>query len=53
MADQTTFNLLDPFSSVDLGIADMADGVKQWAISNREIIQPIKNFFNKADCWHR
>ncbi|MTI02229.1 proline/glycine betaine ABC transporter permease [Roseibium sp. RKSG952] len=45
MAD-TEFNILDPFSSVDLGLAESADGVKQWAISNRGIIQPIKNFFN-------
>ena len=40
------FSLLDPFSSVDLGIADTADGVKVWAINNRAVIQPIKNFFN-------
>ncbi|WP_170333305.1 ABC transporter permease [Ruegeria arenilitoris] len=45
MADKE-FNILDPFSSVDLGLAESADGVKQWAISNRGIIQPIKNFFN-------
>ena len=45
MAD-AEFNILDPFSSVDLGLAESADGVKQWAISNRGIIQPIKNFFN-------
>lgn len=41
-----SFNLLDPFSSVDLDIAGRADGIKQWAISNREAIQPIKNFFD-------
>lgn len=40
------FSILDPFSSVDLGIADSANGVKQWAIDNRETIQPIKHFFN-------
>jgi len=45
MADND-FNILDPFSSVDLGIADSADGVKQWAIANRGVIQPIKRFFN-------
>ncbi|MAY61786.1 MAG: glycine/betaine ABC transporter permease [Rhizobiales bacterium] len=43
---ETEFNLLDPFSSIDLGIADMTDGIKQWAIGNREIIQPVKNVFN-------
>lgn len=41
------FNILDPFSSVDLGIAESADGVKQWAIENRGVIQPIKRFFNE------
>ena len=46
MAD-TEFSILDPFSTVDLGLADAADGVKQWAISNREVIQPIKRFFNE------
>lgn len=40
------FDILDPFRSVDLGIGDRADGIKQWAISNREAIQPIKSFFD-------
>lgn len=47
MAEEATFNILDPFSSVDLGIAQSADGVKQWAIENREIIQPIKSVLDK------
>ena len=47
MADEKSFNILDPFSSVDLGLAESADGVKQWAISNRGVIQPIKKFFNE------
>ncbi|PRZ49438.1 ABC transporter permease [Tritonibacter scottomollicae] len=47
MANETAFNILDPFSSVDLGIADKTDGIKQWAISNRDLIQPIKRFFNE------
>lgn len=47
MADKDReFSLLDPFSSVDLGLADSADGVKQWAIANRDLIQPTKRFFN-------
>ena len=46
MADKD-FNILDPFSSVDLGIAASADGVKQWAIENRGVIQPVKRFFNE------
>lgn len=45
MADPKPFDWLDPFSSVDLGIADTADGIKQWAISHRGVIQPFKNFF--------
>lgn len=40
-----SFDWLNPFASVDLGIASWADGIKQWAISNREMIQPIKQFF--------
>lgn len=35
---------LNPFSSVDLNIGERADGIKQWAISNRDTIQPIKQF---------
>ena len=44
MADEG-FNWLNPFASVDLGIATWADGIKHWAISHREMIQPIKQFF--------
>jgi glycine betaine/proline transport system permease protein len=47
MSDAKGFNILDPFSSIDLGLADSADGVKQWAIANRGIIQPIKKVFNE------
>lgn len=47
MAD-TSFNWLNPFASVDLGIASWADGIKHWAISHRELIQPIKQFFEKV-----
>ncbi|MBX9459319.1 MAG: ABC transporter permease subunit [Rhizobium sp.] len=45
MAEQG-FNWLDPFSSIDLGIAEHSDGIKQWAIENREAIQPFKFFFD-------
>lgn len=44
MADKT-FDWLNPFGSIDLGIATWADGIKQWAISNRDLIQPTKRFF--------
>lgn len=44
MADES-FDWLNPFASIDLGIATWADGIKHWAISNREMIQPIKRFF--------
>lgn len=46
MADEQGFNWLDPFSSIDLGIAEHSDGIKQWAIENREAIQPFKFFFD-------
>lgn len=40
-----TFDWLNPFASVDLGIGEWADGIKGWAISNRSLIQPMKSFF--------
>lgn len=46
MADGQGFNWLDPFSSIDLGIAEHSDGIKQWAIEHRESIQPFKFFFD-------
>src|SRR5690625_3009732 len=42
---------LDPFSSINLGIGRHADGIKQWAISNRDVIQPIKAFFDAMIKW--
>ncbi|QIE45235.1 ABC transporter permease subunit [Pseudohalocynthiibacter aestuariivivens] len=42
MTDQPRFNLLDPFANIDLGIADRADGIKDWATANRAAIQPFK-----------
>ncbi len=45
MADDP-FDWLDPFSSVDLGIGETADGIKQWSIDHREAIQPVKFFFD-------
>ena len=44
MAD--TFDWLNPFVSVDLDIAARADGIKGWAIANRESIQPLKQFLD-------
>jgi glycine betaine/proline transport system permease protein len=44
--EQKGFNILDPFSGVDLGIADWADGIKAWAAANRSVIQPVKKVFN-------
>jgi glycine betaine/proline transport system permease protein len=46
MADEKQFSILDPFRTTDLNIADWADGIKGWAISNRSVIQPFKNFLN-------
>ncbi|NGO53865.1 ABC transporter permease [Allomesorhizobium camelthorni] len=47
MADNETFDWLNPFASIDLDIDARSDGIKQWAIANREAIQPIKNFFGQ------
>ncbi|RWD19974.1 MAG: proline/glycine betaine ABC transporter permease [Mesorhizobium sp.] len=47
MPDEKSFDLLNPFKSIDLGIASWADGIKQWAISNRDVIEPVKVFFSK------
>jgi glycine betaine/proline transport system permease protein len=47
MADEA-FDWLNPFASIDLGIATWADGIKHWAISHREMIQPIKRFFESV-----
>lgn len=41
-----TFDWLNPFASIDLGIGRWADGVKGWAMSNRGVIQPLKSFFD-------
>ena len=41
-----TFDWLNPFASIDLGISAHADGIKAWAIANRQVLQPMKNFFN-------
>lgn len=46
MDDEKTFNWLNPFASIDLKIADYSDGIKQWAIDNRESIQPFKIFLD-------
>ena len=40
MADKE-FDWLNPFASIDLQIGERADGIKDWAIHNRELIQPI------------
>ena len=44
MADDTHFDWLNPFRSIDLGIAEQSDGIKAWAISHRETMQPLKTF---------
>lgn len=46
MAEEKGFQLLNPFLSIDLGIADWADGIKAWATENRDYVQPIKWFVN-------
>ncbi|MDE0308626.1 MAG: ABC transporter permease subunit [Acidiferrobacterales bacterium] len=46
MAEEKGFEVLNPFLSIDLGIADWADGIKTWASANRDMFQPIKWFVN-------
>jgi len=46
MAEEQSFDILDPFKSVDLGIADWADGIKAWASANRDTVQPLKWLVN-------
>lgn len=41
----TPSDWLNPFAMVDLNIGGHADGIKDWAISHRSAIQPLKNFF--------
>jgi glycine betaine/proline transport system permease protein len=41
-----TFDWLNPFASIDLGIGEWADGIKGWAMANRSLIQPMKGFFD-------
>ncbi|WP_272009905.1 ABC transporter permease [Roseovarius sp. ZX-A-9] len=48
MADDKSFSLLDPFQTVDLGLADWADGIKGWATAHRSAIQPLKRAVNDA-----
>lgn len=45
MENEEDFDILNPFASVNLGIGEWADGIKTWAMSNRSLIQPLKNFF--------
>lgn len=47
MAEHDSYDWLNPFSAIDLELASYADGVKSWAIGNRDVVQPIKNFFNE------
>ena len=51
MAKEPTFDWLNPFASIDLDIGSKANGIKTWAIANRETIQPIKSFFDGMIVW--
>lgn len=46
MANEPAFDWLNPFAFIDLDISGRADGIKTWAIANRNTIQPIKSFFD-------
>ena len=51
MADEQNLDLLNPFKSIDFGIADWADGIKAWASDNRDVVQPVKWFVNDLIIW--
>ncbi len=44
---EKTFDFLNPFISVDLGLSDWADGIKTWASANRDAFQPTKRVINE------
>ncbi len=46
MAEKEPIDLLNPFKNINLGIADWADGIKAWAVENRDVVQPVKWFVN-------
>ena len=42
MENETGFDILNPFASVDLGIGERADGIKSWAMANRGLLKAKK-----------
>jgi glycine betaine/proline transport system permease protein len=42
MADDQGFSLLEPFRTFAIPLADWADGIKTWAIQNRDTFQTIR-----------
>ncbi len=40
------FEILNPFYSVDSGIGDWANGIKAWAVENRESMPPLREVVN-------
>ena len=46
MDKEQGIDFLNPFDTIDFGIADWADGIKAWATENRDVVQPVKWFVN-------
>ena len=42
MADEKTFDILNPFETINFQFEDWADGVKEWAFENREFFRPLR-----------
>ena len=51
MSDEQRSFLADPFHYIQFDIAEWADGIKDWAIANRELIQPFKRTINDMIVW--
>lgn len=39
---QDTFSILDPFETITIPFAEWANGIKAWAIANRDLFQPMR-----------
>lgn len=51
MAETNPITFHAPLSSVDLGLAEWANGIKDWAIANRSGLQPFKILVNDTIAW--
>ncbi|MEM9576509.1 MAG: ABC transporter permease subunit [Pseudomonadota bacterium] len=51
MSDDTRNFFTDPFYYIQFDISEWADGIKDWAIANRSLIQPFKKTINDMIVW--